>query len=132
MSNYKGCSGVVEVGDEVIAEVRDWSLTQTAEVLDASAMGSCDKVKKVGMKDSTGSINCLWDDTDLTGQGVLNGSTGTIVVLKLYPAGDTVGRQFATVSALITSVGTSSSYDGLVETSYDFEGTGPVVWAAVV
>lgn len=113
----------------VVSEVRDWNLTQTTEILDGSAMGSCDKVKKAGMKDATGSITCLWDDTNTEGQGAI--TNGAIVTLNLYPKGATSGSLFADFQALITTEGDSASYDGLVEKTFDFEVTGGVVWSTV-
>ena len=130
MASYKGCLGVVKVDDNTVAEVRDWNLTETTEILDASTMPSCAKVKKAGMKDGTGSITCLWDDTDTAGQGAV--TNGAEVELKLYPAGDEVGMTFVTFQAIITSAGASGSVDGLVEKPFDYEvKSGLPVWGVV-
>lgn len=126
MASYKGCEGSVKVGTDTVVEVRDWSLTETTEILDASALGSCAKVKKAGMTDGTGSITCLWDDTDTAGQGAM--TNGAEVELNLYPKGATTGDRFVTFQAIITSVGVSGSYDGLVEQTFDYEATGAIVW----
>lgn len=129
MASYKGCLGVVKVDDNTIAEVRDWNLSQTTEVLDGSSMGSCSKVKKAGMKDGTGSITCLWDDTDTLGQGAM--TNGAEVELTLFPKGDEVGDTVVTFNALVTTEGSSASFDGLVEKTFDYEATGDVVWGIV-
>jgi len=126
MASYKGCEGVVKVGTNTVAEVRDWSLTETTEILDASALGSCAKVKKAGMTDGTGSMTCLWDDTDTVGQGAM--TNGAEVELKLYPKGDTAGNIYVTFQAIITTAGISGNYDGLVEKTFDYEANGTIVW----
>ncbi len=126
MASYKGCEGSVKVGTDTVAEVRDWNLTETTEILDASALGSCAKVKKAGMTDGTGSITCLWDDTDTAGQGAM--TNGAEVELNLYPKGATTGDRFVNFQAIITSVGVSGSYDGLVGQTFDYEATGAIVW----
>lgn len=126
MASFKGCEGVVKVGTDTIAEVRSWSLTETTEILDGSALGSCAKVKKAGMTDGTGSITCLWDDTDTAGQGSI--TNGAEVELNLYPKGATTGSAFVTFDAIITTAGVSASFDGLVEKTFDYEATGAIVW----
>ena len=126
MASYKGCEGLVKVGTNTIAEVRSWSLTETTGILDASALGSCAKVKKAGMTDGTGSVTCLWDDTDTTGQGAM--TNGAEVELNLYPKGATTGSAFVTFQAIITTAGVSGSFDGLVEKTFDYEATGTIVW----
>lgn len=127
MGTHKGCEGVLKVDTNTIAEVRDWNLSETTEILDASVLGSCAKIKKAGMTDATGSITCLWDETDTTGQLVL--INGANVTLNLYPAGASTGDRFVSFDAIITTNGTSASSDGLVEATFDFEATGDVVWA---
>lgn len=129
MASHKGCEGVVKVADNTVAEVRSWNLDETTEILDASAMGSCAKVKKAGMTDGTGSITCLWDETDTAGQGVM--TNGAEVELKLYPAGDEIGDTFVTFQAIITTAGVTSSYDGMVEKTSNYEATGVITWGIV-
>lgn len=129
MASYKGCEGAVKVGTDTVAEVRSWSLSETTEILDASALGSCAKVKKVGMTDGTGSVTCLWDDTDTAGQGAM--TNGAQVELNLYPKGASSGSYFVTFDAIITTVGVSGSYDGLVERTFDYEATGDITWGTV-
>jgi len=129
MASYRGCLGTVKVTDTAIAEIRSWNFDQTVEIIDASAMGSCDKVKKAGMKDATGSVTCFWDDADAAQALIV---VEAEVELKLYPRGSAItGSKFVTLTAIISSVGESASYDGLVEMTFNFEATGPVVWAAV-
>ena len=126
MASYRGCEGAVKVGAITIAEVRNWNLTETTEILDASALGSCAKVKKSGMTDGTGSVTCLWDDTDTTGQGAMTNSAE--VELNLYPKGATTGSTFVTFQAIITTASVSGSFDGFVEKTFDYEATGAIVW----
>jgi hypothetical protein len=129
MASYKGCEGVIKVGTDTVAEVRDWNLNETVEVLDASSLDSCAKVKKSGMTDGTGTITCLWDNTDTAGQGAM--IIKAEVELNLYPNGSETGDNFVTFQALITGAGITASYDGLVEKTFDYEATGDIVWGTV-
>lgn len=127
---YRGCEGSVKVGGNVIAEVKSWSLSETTEIIDVSVLGDCNKRKKAGMQDATGSLTAQWDDEDTSGQGAL--TNGAEIELTLYPGGDAVGKTFATLQAIITTVGKTGAVDGIVELSFDFEATGGVVWGPVV
>lgn len=129
MANHRGCKGVVKVGNDTIAEVKDWSITETVEILDASVMGNCAKQKIKGMTDATGSITCMWDETDTAGQGAM--TVGATVILNLYPAGEEVPGRFASFDAVISTVGVSASVDGFVETTFDLDISGGVTWAVI-
>jgi hypothetical protein len=74
-------------------------------------------------------MTAFWDETDTSGQGAM--TVGASVTLNLYPEGATTGDNFATLTALITEKGVSTTLDGMVETSVSFEATGAVTWADV-
>jgi hypothetical protein len=58
-------------------------------------------------------------------------TVGAEVTLNLYPEGATTGDTYATLSALITEKGVSTTLDGMVETSVSFEANGAVTWSTV-
>ena len=80
------------------------------------------KTYKTTLSDSTGTIDCFWDETDTTGQGAM--TIGASVTLNLYPEGADSGDTYYTGTALITSIGVSQAHDGLVERSFGFQVTG--------
>jgi hypothetical protein len=86
-------------------------------------MGDSARTYVAGLTSATGSVAVHYDETDTTGQGAL--TVGSEVTLALYVDADT----YATVSAIITEAGVSSSFDGLVEGSFSFAANGAVVWA---
>ena len=129
MANHKGSEGVVKVGANTVAEVRDWSLSETADTIEDTTMGDSARTRKAGLTSASGSITAYWDETDTTGQGAM--TVGSEVTLNLYPEGATSGDTYATLSAIITEAGVSASFDGMVEATFSFEGNGAVTWGTV-
>ncbi len=129
MALHKGSEGVVKIGSNTIAEVRDWSLEETAETIDSTELSDSAKTFEVGTTSWSGSLNCFWDETDTTGQGAC--TVGASVTLNLYPEGATTGDTYATGTALINSLSKSGGIDGLVEASFSFQGTGALTWGTV-
>jgi hypothetical protein len=129
MANHKGSEGTAKIGSNVIAEVKDWSISESAETIDDTTLGDTARTKTVGLTSASGSMTAFWDETDTTGQGAM--TAGAEVALKLYPEGATTGDTFASLSAIITEKGVSTTLDGMVETSMSFEANGVVTWAAV-
>lgn len=129
MANHTGNGGVVKVGSNTVAEIRDFSISETAETIDDSTMGSTARTKKTGMTSASGSMTCFWDETDTTGQGAM--TVGAAVTLNLYFEGAASGATYATLSAIITEAGVSSTFDGMVEATFSFEANGAVTWTTV-
>ncbi len=129
MANHKGSEGVAKVGSVTISEVKDWSISESAETIDDTTLGDTARTKQVGLTSASGSMTAFWDETNTTGQGAL--TNGATVTLNLYPEGATTGDIYATFSAIITEKGVSTTLDGMVETSISFDVNGAVTWGAV-
>lgn len=129
MANHKGSEGTAKIGSNVIAEVKDWSISESAETIDDTTLGDSARTKQVGLTSASGSMTAFWDETDTSGQGAM--TVGAEVALKLYPEGATTGDTFASLSAIITEKGVSTTLDGMVETSVSFEANGAVTWGTV-
>jgi len=129
MANHKGSEGVVKVGSDTVAEVKDWSFDETADTTEDTVMGDAARTRKSTLTSASGSINAFWDETDTAGQVAM--SAGSEVALKLYPEGSTSGDTLYSVQALITSVSRSATFDGMVEASFSWESNGAVVASTV-
>ena len=129
MANHKGSEGVVKIGANTISEVKDWSLSETADTIEDTTMGDVARTRQPSLTSASGSLSCFWDETDANGQIALQ--AGTEVALKLYPEGATTGDYFASVNAIITSQDASASMDGMVEATFSWESNGAVTWATV-
>jgi len=129
MANHKGSEGLVKVGSATVAEVKDWSLDQTADTVEDTVMGDAARSRKSTLVSASGSVNAFWDETDTNGQVAM--AIGTEVALKLYPEGAASGDTFYSVGAIITSISLNATFDGMVEASFNFESNGAVSVATV-
>ena len=129
MANHKGSEGVVKIGSDTIAEVKDWSFDETADTTEDTVMGDAARTRKSTLVSASGSINAFWDETDTAGQVAM--SAGSEVALKLYPEGATTGDTFYSMSALITSVSRSATFDGMVEASIGVQASGAITTTTV-
>ena len=129
MAVHKGSEGVVKILTNTVAEVRDWSLEETAETIDSTQLSDSAKTFEVGTTSWSGSVNAFWDETDTNGQVAM--SAGASVTLNLYPEGATSGDTFGSGTAIISSISKSGGIDGLVAASFSFQGSGALTWATV-
>jgi len=129
MATHKGSEGTVKVGSNAVAEIRSYSLEETADTLEDTSMGDSARTYKSSLTSFSGSIDVFWDETDNDGQGAL--SIGSEVTLNVYPEGDTTGDTYYTGSAIVTGVTRSGSFDGLVEASVSVQGTGALTQTTV-
>jgi predicted secreted protein len=129
MATHAGSEGTVKVGANAIAEIRSFSIEESADTLEDTTMGDTARTYKPSLTTYTGSIDVLWDETDTTGQGAL--TIGAEVTLNLYPEGDTSGDTYLTGSAIVTGRTVNSSFDGLVEMSISVQGSGALTQTTV-
>lgn len=129
MATHTGSEGTVKVGANAIAEIRSFSIEESADTLDDTTMGDTARTYKPSLTTFTGTIEVLWDETNTTGQGAL--TIGADVTLNLYPEGDTAGDTYLTGAAIVTGRTINSSFDGLVEMSISVQGNGALTQTTV-
>lgn len=122
MATHKGSEGTVKSGANAIAEIRSYTITETADVLEDTTMGDSSRTYLASLKTFTGSIDCFWDETDTNGQLTLD--PGSSVTINIYPEGSSSGDTYYTGTVLITEKSITASFDGMVEASFSFQGTG--------
>lgn len=129
MATFTGSDGVILVGSDQIAEVRSYSIDETMDTLEDTAMGDTSRTYKTSLKSFSGSADVFFDDTDTAGQGAL--TVGSSVTLNLQFEGDTTGDHKLSGTVLITGRTISASFDGMVEASISFQGTGALTESTV-
>jgi predicted secreted protein len=129
MATHKGSEGTVKVGSNAVAEIRSYSIEESADTLEDTSMGDSARTYKPSLTSFSGSLDVFWDETDTSGQGAL--SIGSEVTLNVYPEGDTVGDTFYSGSAIVTGVSRTGSFDGLVEASISVQGNGALTESTV-
>lgn len=129
MATHAGSEGTVKVGSNAIAEIRSFSIEETADTIEDTTMGDSARTYKPSLTSFSGSVDVFWDETDSTGQGAL--TIGSEVTLNLYPEGSTTGDTYLSGSAIVTSRSISSSFDGMVEMSISVQGNGALTTTTV-
>jgi len=128
MANHSGSEGLVKIGSSTVGELRSYSISETAGTIEDTTLTDTAKTYKAGQTTWSGSCDAFWDESD-AGQTAI--TAGASVVLNFYPEGDTSGDTYASGSAIVTEISTSSSIDGMVEVSFSFQGSGALTWATV-
>ena len=127
MATHTGSEGTVKAGSNAIGEVRSFSLNITGETIEDTTLGDPARTYKAGLKDGTATVEVFFDEAALSttdGQGAMD--VGSTITLNLYPAGDTTGTTFYTGTALVTGKTVTSSFDGMVEMSFEVQFTGGI------
>ena len=121
MATHKGSEGTVKVGSNAVAEIRSYSIEESADTLEDTSMGDSARTYKSSLTSFSGSLDVFWDETD-TAQLAL--TVGSSVTIKFYPEGTATGARYYEGTAIVTGVSRSASFDGLVEASISVQGTG--------
>lgn len=129
MSVHKGSEGTVKVGANAIAEVRSYSIESTADTLEDTVMGDTARTFLPSLTSWSGSVDVFWDETDTNGQ--VAAAVGSSITLNLYPEGATTGDTYYTGTAIVTGKSVTGSFDGMVEASISFQGTGALTETTV-
>jgi hypothetical protein len=129
MATHTGSEGTVKVGVNAIAEIRSFSIEESADTLEDTTMGDTRAPTSRRSPRSQAPIDVLWDETDTTGQGAL--TIGAAVTLNLYPEGDASSDTYYTGAAIVTGRTINSSFDGLVEMSISVQGNGALTQTTV-
>ena len=122
MAVFTGKAGVVQTGSNSLAEVRSYSITQSGETTESTAMGDSAKTFESTLTEFSGSVDLFFDDTDTNGQVSL--TIGSSFTLNLAPEGTGSGAFKLSGSAIVIEVTRTAAHDGLVEMTVSFQGTG--------
>jgi predicted secreted protein len=119
MATVTGQLGGVRIGSVNVAEVRNFEISFSADTVEDTVMGDTWKSNKAIHKSWTASIECYFDTTNTTGQGVL--AVGATVALELYPNNLPPGAPQTTPrftgNAIVTGRTVKAQHDGIVELS---------------
>lgn len=129
MATHAGSEGTVKSGANAIAEVRSFSLEESADTIEDTTMGDTSRTYLTGLKTFSGSVDVFWDETDTDGQ--VSFAVGSSVTLAVYPEGDTAGDTYYSGTAIVTGRTITSSFDGMVEASFTLQGTGALTATTV-
>jgi predicted secreted protein len=134
MAIFTGNDGKVRVGTTDLAAVRSFSIEQTRDTIETSAMGTDVRTYVNGLSTWSGSADIYFDDAELGTLTALQvASTGNVVggagsAVKLVLRDEQTNDKWFSGDAIITGLTVNSSFDGMVEASISFQGTGAIAW----
>jgi predicted secreted protein len=131
MATHTGSEGTLKVGANTIAEIRSYSLEETADTVEDTSMGDSYRSFKTTLKGWSGSVDVFWDETDTLGQGGL--VVGAEATINVFPEGASAGvsEKYYTGTAIVTGKTITGSFDGMVESTITLQGTGALTEATL-
>ena len=128
MATFSGSAGVVKAGGNAIGEIRSFTVDQTGDTVEDTAMGDTTRSYKATLNTFTASIDALFDDTD-TAQTAM--TIGSSLAFLFQPEGSGSGAFQLSGSGIVTGISQTQSVDGLVERSFTVQGTGALTIGTV-
>ena len=128
MATFSGSAGVVKAGGNAIGEIRSFTVDQTGDTVEDTAMGDSTRSFKATLNTFTASIDALFDDTD-TAQTAM--TIGSSLAFLFQPEGSGSGAYQLSGSGIVTGISQRQSFDGLVERSFTVQGTGALTIGTV-
>ena len=129
MAVHKGSEGTVKVGSNTVAEITGFSFDETADTIETTALSNSARSYVADYVTFSGTVDCMWDETDTSGQGAM--SVGSTVTLNLYPEGGASSATYYTGSAVITSISRANAMGSVVTASFSFQGANALASATV-
>jgi len=135
MSSFVGNAGAIKINGAAVAEVRSYSIEMTSDTIENTTMGDSTRQYVKGLSSFSGSADVYWDPTHFTGTNNIDGEifgsvgdAGTSIIV--YPEGD-VGSTDKILSGdiIVTGYTINGSFDGMIEASISFQGTGALTYA---
>tara|TARA_B100000900_G_scaffold381222_1_gene367508 strand:+ start:5146 stop:5562 length:417 start_codon:yes stop_codon:yes gene_type:complete len=124
---YAGTSGVAkfDVGGSAttIASVISFTLTNTGDVIETSAMGATARTYVPGLTNATASMSLYFVDGDSAQAALQSGPGAAAATVELYPSGTTTGQKLSG-EMIVTSFEVSAANDGAVTAEVSGQITG--------
>jgi len=125
-TTYTGESGAIKfdvTGSPALAgSVRNFTIDQATQTIESTVMGSGWRSYNAGLKDWSGSADFYLNDADNTHDALIAAIGASPATIEFYPSGTTTGIKLSG-EVIVTSVSITSSFDGMVEMSCEFQGT---------
>ena len=129
---YSGTQGVAtfDVGGSVtnVASIISFSVSQTGDAIETSAMGSTSRTYLPGLTNFTGSMSLYFRDDDGAQSALFAGAGAAAASIELFPSGATTGVKLSG-EVIITSHEIAAGNDGAVTAEVSFQGSGALTKA---
>lgn len=134
----RGCFGKIKTKDlvatgavAIVGGIQEWTLSEEAEEIDSSEIGTCTKAAVAGANSRTLSITGFYAPSDGNQSDL---TVGNVVVIELYPAGSGSGNTYYTTTtggATVLSVEKGGGNDSLVSLNLSLKINGDLTTTSV-
>jgi predicted secreted protein len=135
MAIQTGNNGAVTLNSVVIAAVRSFSIEMTRDTIETSTMGTDVRTYITGLSSFSGSADVYFDTDQFdTAETTFNPTSGLVgvsgVAVKLFVEENySGGNDYAfTGNVIVTGYTVNATFDGMVEASISFQGTGAAAY----
>ena len=134
----RGCFGKIKANDlaatgalAIVGGIQEWTLSEEAEEIDSSEIGTCTKAAVAGANSRTLSITGFYAPSDGNQSDL---TVGNVVNIEIYPAGSGSGSEYyasTTGGATVLSIERGGSNDGLVSLNVSLKINGNLTTTSV-
>lgn len=131
MATLSGNDGSIVLGSTTLAAVRSFSVEMTADTVEKTVMGNDTRQYLKGLSSFSGSADIYFDPSEFDGaEATFNGTNASNAVgdsgitFKGYLDQDATNDIAFQGTIFVTGYTVNSSFDGMVEASISFQGTG--------
>ena len=135
MAILTGNNGAISINGVAVAAVRNFSLEMSEDTIETTTMGTDVRTYVAGLSTFSGSADIYFDNSDFdTNETTFNPTAGLVgasgVAGKFYVdyvSGAGSDNAF-TGNIIVTGYTVNASFDGMVEASISFQGTGALTY----
>jgi predicted secreted protein len=132
MSSLTGNAGVLSIAGQSVAEVRSYSIEVTTDTIENTTMSDTSRQYVKGLSTFSGTADVYWsashfDGTPSNFDGLIQGSIGAANVVNLIVYPNATGANW-NGSIVLTGYSITASFDGMIEASISFQGTGQLTY----
>jgi predicted secreted protein len=112
----------------LVGSIRNFTVEQTTQTIESTVMESGWRNYQAGLKDWTGTADFYLNDADATQDALIAAIGAAPAAIEFYPSGTALGIKLSG-NVIVTGVSITSSFDGMVEMSCEFQGSGALTKA---
>ena len=136
MATITGNNGAITIDSVSVLSVRNFSIEMTRDTIETSTMGTDVRTYITGLSSFSGSADVYFDASDFdTNESKFNPTAGLVgvsgVAGKFYLEENysSTSDYAFTGNLIVTGYTVNSSFDGMVEASISFQGTGATTYS---
>jgi len=131
-TTYTGETGVIKYDvsgtPTAVAEVRSFTVDQEQATVETTKMGDTSRTYLPSLAQFSGSMDVFFRDNDDAANALFAGIGAGAATVEIYPSGVSTGIKLSG-EIIVTGHSITSNFDGMVEASVSFQGSGALTKA---